>query len=172
MDKIEHRKREHWTEISDTRENIWKAYAYTKTSRTNHGIPTLKVRDSETTYKKEKVDLLLNSFFPVLQQPVNRDSTSVKPKLATKNGSRLCEYAGKKVPLRIRPPKSTLGEVEAAIMQSKPDKTPGMDEITFRVWKELWPSLSSVMLMLCQASLDLKFVPLAHGQGRPPSRTK
>jgi hypothetical protein len=159
MDKIEHCKREHWTEFLDNRENIWKAYAYTKTSRTNHGIPVLKVGDTEVTDDKEKADLLLNSFFPVPPQPVNRDSTSVKPKLVTRNGSRPCEYAGKKVPLRIKLPKLTLEVVEVAIMQSKPDKAPGMDEVTFRVWKELWPILGSVMLKLYQASLDLKFVP-------------
>jgi hypothetical protein len=108
---------------------------------------------------EEKADLLLNSFFPVPQQPVNRDSTSLKSKLVTRNGSRPCEYASKKVPLRIKLPKLTLGEVEAAIMQFKPDKALGMDEITFRVWKELWPSVGSVVLKLYQASLDLKFVP-------------
>jgi hypothetical protein len=159
MDKIEQCKREHWTEFLDNRENIWKAYAYTKTSRASHGIPVLKVGDSEVTDDKEKADFLLNSFFPVPPQPVNRDSTSVKPKLVTRNGSRACEYAGKKVPLRIRLPQLTLGEVEAAITQSKPDKAPGMDEITFRVWKELWPILGSVVLKLYQASLDLKYVP-------------
>jgi hypothetical protein len=119
----------------------------------------LKVGDTEVTDDKDKADLLLNSFFPVPPQPVSRDSTSVKPKLVTRNGSRPCEYAGKKVPLRIRLPHLTLREVEAAIMQSKPDKAPGLDEITFRVWKELWPILGSVVLRLYQASLDLKYVP-------------
>ena len=57
----------------------------------------------------------------------------MKLKLDIGNGSRLCEYAGKKVPLRIRLPELTLGEVEAAIIQSKSDKAPSMDEITFRV---------------------------------------
>jgi hypothetical protein len=36
--------------------------------------------------------------------------------------------------------------------------TPGLDGITFRVWKELWPVLGSVVLNLYQASLDLKYV--------------
>lgn len=44
-------------------------------------------------------------------------------------------------------------------MQSKSDKAPGLDEITFRVWKELWPVLGSVVLKLYQSSLDLKYVP-------------
>jgi hypothetical protein len=35
-------------------------------------------------------------------------------------------------------------------MQSKFDKGPGLDEITFRVWKGLWPVLGSVILKLYQ----------------------
>jgi hypothetical protein len=79
--------------------------------------------------------------------------------LVTRNGSRPREYVGKKVPLRIKLPKLALEEVEGAIMQSKSDKSPGLDEITFRVWKELWPALGSVVLQLYQASIDLKYVP-------------
>jgi hypothetical protein len=159
MYKIEQCKGKHWTEFLDNRENIWKAYAYTKTSRASHGIPVLRVGDTEVTDDREKAELLLNSFFPVPPQPVNRDSTSAKARLVTRNDSRPCEYAGKKVPLRIKLPRLTLGEVEAAVMQSKSDKAPGLDEITFRVWKELWPRLGSVVVKLYQASLDLKYVP-------------
>jgi hypothetical protein len=131
MDKIEQCKRKHWTEFLDNRENIWKAYAYTKTSRASHGIPMLRVGDTEVTNDREKADLLLSTFFPVPPKPVDRDSSSVKPKLVTRSGSGPREYAGKKVPLRIKLPKLTLAEVEAAIMQSKSDKAPGLDEITF-----------------------------------------
>ncbi|KAL1581903.1 hypothetical protein WHR41_09480 [Cladosporium halotolerans] len=159
MDKIEQCKREHWVEFLDNRENIWKAYAYTKTSRASHGIPVLKVGDIEVTDDREKADLLLTSFFPVPPEPADRDGTSLKPRLVTRSGSRPREYAGKKVPLRIKLSKLTLAEVEAAIMQSKSDKAPGLDEITFRVWKELWPVLGDVVVRLYQASLDLKHVP-------------
>ena len=159
MDKIEHCKREYWTEFLDNRENIWKAYAYTKASRAGYGIPVLKFEDAEVTEEREKADLLLSSFFPVPPKPVDRDGSSAKPKLVTRSGSRPREYAGKKVPLRIELPKLTLTEVEAAIMHSKSDKAPGLDDITFRVWKELWPVLGSVVLKLYQASLDLRHVP-------------
>lgn len=77
----------------------------------------------------------------------------------TRKGSRPQEFAGKKVPLRIKLPKLTFEEVEAAIMQSKSDKAPGLDELTFRVWKDLWPVLGSVLVKMYQASLDLKHVP-------------
>jgi hypothetical protein len=43
----------------------------------------------------------------------------------------------KKVPLSIKLPRLTLEEGEATVMQSKSDKAPGIDEITFCVWKEL-----------------------------------
>ena len=159
MDKIEQCKREHWIEFLDNRDNIWKAYAYTKASRASHGVPVLKAGGTEATDDREKADLLLSSFFPVPPKPVERDSTSIKPNLATRPGRRRHEHAGKKVPLRIKLPQLTLEEVEAAIMQSRSDKAPGLDEITFRVWKELWPALGGVVLKLYQASLDLKYVP-------------
>lgn len=69
------------------------------------------------------------------------------------------EQAGKSVPARIELPKLTLAEIEATMMQSKPDKAPGPDEITFRVWQELWPVLQHRILALYQASLDLQYVP-------------
>jgi hypothetical protein len=145
MEKIEQCKREHWTEFLDNSDNIWKAYAYTKAGRASHGIPVVKVGDTEVTDDKKEAGLLLDSFFPGPPKPVDRDNTSVKPELATRLGRRRHEYAGKKVSLRIKLPQLTLGEVEAAIMQSKSDKAPGMDEITFRVWKELWAVLGNVI---------------------------
>jgi len=57
MDKIEHCKREHWVEFLDRRDNIWKAYAYTKTSHASHGILVLKAADTEVTDEREKADL-------------------------------------------------------------------------------------------------------------------
>lgn len=59
MDKIEQRKRQHWMDFLDNRENIWKAYAYTKTSGSNHGIQLLEVEGTEVTGDGEKADLLL-----------------------------------------------------------------------------------------------------------------
>jgi len=116
MDKIEQCKREHWVEFLDNRDNIWKACAYTKASRASHGVPVLEAGDTKVTDEREKADLLLTSFFPVPPEPVRRDGTSVKPRLVTRNGSRPCEFAGKKVPIRIKLPTLTLEEVEAAIM--------------------------------------------------------
>lgn len=159
MDEIERRKKEHWTTFLDGRDDMWKAYTFTKATKTSNGIPVLKVNGDEVTGDREKAELLLDSFFPVPPQPGDRDRTSVTPRLVTRNCSRLHEHAGKTVPLRIQLPNLTAEEVEAAMMRSKPDKAPGMDEITFRVWKELWPVLGGVIVKLYQASLDLKYVP-------------
>jgi hypothetical protein len=73
---------------------------------------------------------------PVLPKPVDRDSSSVELSLVTGSGSRPRGYDGKKVPLRIRILRLRLGEVEAPVMRSESDKAFGLDEITFRVWKE------------------------------------
>lgn len=159
MDEIDRRKRAHWAEFLDNRDNIWKAYAYTKAVKTSHGIPVLKVRGTEVMDDRQKADLLLTSFFPVPPQPVVQDGTSVKPNLVTRKCSRIQDHAGKKVPLRIKLPKLAIEEVEAAIMQSKRDKAPGPDDTTFRAWQELWPVLSNVIVTMYQASLDLKYVP-------------
>jgi hypothetical protein len=107
------------------------------------------------TEEREKADLL-DSFFLAPPEPVDRDSSPVNPRSVTRNGSRPCEHAGKKVPLGIKLPKLTLGEVETAIMQFKSDKAPGLNEIKFRVWEELWPVSGSLVVKLYHASLDLK----------------
>lgn len=93
----------------------------------------LEVGDTRVMDDKEIVDLLLSSFFPVPSNSMNPDNSSAKPKLITRVGIRPGEHAGKKVASRTKLPKWTLAEVGAAIMQSKSDKAPGLDEITFRV---------------------------------------
>jgi hypothetical protein len=150
MDKIEQCKREHWVDFLINRDNIRKAFTYTKTSRASHGIPVLKANDTEVTKDREKANLLLALFFPVLLKPADRDGVSLKPRLVTRSGS------SNKMPLKNKLPKLRLSEVEATIMQSKSDKAPGLDEITFRVWKKLWLVLGDVVVRLYQASLDLK----------------
>jgi hypothetical protein len=143
-------------EFPYNRENIWKACVYPKTSRTGYDIPVLKVRDAKVTEEREKAGFLISIFFHVPPKPMNRDRSSVKPMLSTRSGSRPREYADKKVPLRVKLSKLRLTKVEDTIMQSKSDKALGLDEITFRVWKELWLVLGSVVLELYDASRDLK----------------
>jgi hypothetical protein len=40
-----------------------------------------------------------------------------------------------------------------------PKKAAGTDEITFRVWRELWPEIEEEVVRLYQASLTLRYVP-------------
>ena len=46
-------------------------------------------------------------------------------------------------------------------MQARADKAPGRDEITFRVWQELWPVIKDEVVTLYWASLELRHVPEA-----------
>lgn len=39
-------------------------------------------------------------------------------------------------------------ENETAIFRSSQDKAPGPDEITFRVWREIWPVVGPHLLKL------------------------
>jgi hypothetical protein len=56
-------------------------------------------------------------------------------------------------------PLLTKEEVEKAVFRNNPDKTPGPDEISFRVWRELWPVVSDHMLWLYNTSLELYHIP-------------
>jgi hypothetical protein len=58
---------------------------------------------------------------------------------------------------RVAPP--TKNEVERAIFKSSLDKAPGPDEISFRVWRELWPVVGDHILRLYNASLELQHTP-------------
>jgi hypothetical protein len=53
----------------------------------------------------------------------------------------------------------TKHEIERAIFRSSPDKAPGLDEISFRVWRELWPVVRDHLLRLYTASVDLGYTP-------------
>jgi len=57
--------------------------------------------------------------------------------IVKKRSSRIYKQARKKALARIKFGKLTTKEVKAAIMQAKPDKALGRNEITFRIWQEL-----------------------------------
>jgi hypothetical protein len=46
-----------------------------------------------------------------------------------------------------------------AIFKSNPDKAPGLEEIGFRVWRELWPVVGDHVLWLYNTSLELQHTP-------------
>jgi hypothetical protein len=53
----------------------------------------------------------------------------------------------------------TKHEIERAIFRSSLDKAPGLDEISFRVWRELWLVIGDHLLRLYTASVDLGYTP-------------
>jgi hypothetical protein len=76
------------------------------------------------TYRsdKEKAELLMATFFPTPPIPIGLD-----PDRVARGG----------VEPDIKWPPFIKDEVERAIFRSNPDKVPGPDEISFRVWREL-----------------------------------
>ena len=56
-------------------------------------------------------------------------------------------------------PQLTKEEVRRAIFKSSPNKAPGPDEISFRVWRELWPVVGDHLLWLYSTSLELRHIP-------------
>jgi len=159
MDEIDRRKRQHWSEFLDDRHNVWKAYAYAKASKGRRSIPSLKVEGDEVSDDAGKATAFLRSFFPIPPPPQSEEVGVLKSLIAKKRSSRIYEQAGKKAPARIKCSKLTTEEVKAAIMQAKPDKAPGRDEITFRVWQELWSVVKNEVMRLYRASLELRYVP-------------
>ena len=159
MDEIDRRKRQHWAEFLDSRDNIWKAYAYAKAGKGRGGMPPLKDGGDEVCDDGEKARVFLRSFFPVPPPPQGEESGISRPALPKRRSGRIHEHAGKKIPMRIQTSMLTTEEVKAAIMQAKPDKAPGRDEITFRVWQELWPVVKDMVVRLYRASLELRYVP-------------
>jgi hypothetical protein len=69
-----------------------------------------------------KAEVLMDTFFPTPPLPEGRDPD---------------QAARGRVGHDIRWPSLTKSEVERAIFKSSPDKAPGPDEISFRVWREL-----------------------------------
>ena len=69
-----------------------------------------------------KAEVLIDTFFPMLPLPEGRD-----PDRAVRSRA---GYDIRWLPL-------TKNEVERAIFKSNPDKAPGPDEISFRMWREL-----------------------------------
>jgi ribonuclease HI len=145
---ITKKKKEHWTEFLGDATNIWQASRYLDPDKTSSfgRIAAIKKRDGETTQEKAEMarELLLNFFPepPVPQQPEQSD---------TIGGEQLCTQA------------ITLEEVEAALFSANPDRAPGIDGLTIRVWREVWPVLQQQIWLLFSTSLR---------QGKMPSQWK
>jgi hypothetical protein len=124
LDEIDRQKKQHWKEFLDNPNNIWRAASYAKPA----GVPmdVLELTANGRTYEtdEDKAELLMSTFFPTPPVPEGSD-----PDQADRNASgQVIEW-----------PPLIKDEVERAVFRSNPDKAPGPDEITFRVWRELWP---------------------------------
>ena len=142
-DEINRQKKQHWKDFLNDPENIWKAARYAKGANATASIPDLKDGEHEYCTDEEKAGVLMSTFFPKQPDPVQAGE---RPRQQSAQRENLTW------PLLIK------HEVERAIFKSSPDKSPGSDGITFRVWRELWPAVGDHILWLYSNSLDLGHV--------------
>jgi hypothetical protein len=85
-------------------------------------VPELVTNGRRYVTDEAKAEVLMDTFFPTPPLPEGRDPDRV---------------VRSRVGHDIGWPPLTKNEVERAIFKSNPDKAPGPDEISFRVWREL-----------------------------------
>jgi hypothetical protein len=122
LDEIDEQKKQHWKDFLDDPKNIWKAASYAKPSGASMDVPELVANGRRYITDEAKAEVLMHTFFPTPPLPEGRD-----PDRAIRG----------RVGHDIRWPSLTKSEVKRAIFKSSPDKAPGPDEISFRVWREL-----------------------------------
>jgi hypothetical protein len=121
LNEVEKQKKQHWKDFLDNPDNIWKAASYAKPTGPSMEVPELTTNGQRYQSDEEKAKILMATFFPT---PLAPEAT----------GSETAEGSTSQ---SIRWPSLTKHEVERAIFKSNPDKAPGPDEISFRVWREL-----------------------------------
>jgi len=141
MDK---QKAQHWKDFLSDPENLWKANSYTKGGSAAMLVPPLQAEGRTMHDDSEKAALLMATF-PQLPAPKPRQEQESR-------------HAWRRQPLRALP-RIAAHEARQAIFRANPRKAAGTDEITARVWQELWPVIQTQVLQLYQASLDLCHVP-------------
>jgi ribonuclease HI len=146
--EIEKQKKAHWREFLDDPNNIWKANTYTKLANTGTTIPNLQKGQQTASKDEDKAKLLMDTFFPVPLEPEETHEPHT-------HREREQDQTG--APQSVA--KVTLEEIRHAIWRANPKKAPGEDEITFKVWRELWPVVGEWLLALFQASIRLSHLP-------------
>jgi hypothetical protein len=144
LDEIDKQKKQHWKDFLDDPDNIWKAASYAKPAGALMDMPELVPNGRTYRSDEEKAELLMATFFPTPPIPVGLD-----PDRVTRGGAEP----------DIKWPPLTKDEVERAIFRSNPDKAPGPDEISFLVWRELWPVVGGHVLWLYNTSFELQYIP-------------
>ena len=107
-------------------------------------VPELVANGRRYVTDEEKAEVLMDTFFPTPPLPEGHDPSRA---------------ASGKVEHNTKWPPLTKNEAERAIFKSSPDKAPGPDEISFRVWRELWPVVGDHILRLYNTSLELQHTP-------------
>ena len=88
----------------------------------------------------------METFFPIPPEPVRQ----------TEQEDSQNTQSPQQVPTA---PEIGLTEIEFAIWSSSPEKAAGEDEITFAVWRRLWPKVKEWLLALYRASIRLQHLP-------------
>lgn len=135
---IKKRKKAHWTEFLGDSTNIWKAAQYLDPDkRSSFGrITSIKGQDGEVIQDKAKIaKKLLHSFFP-------EPPTPQRPERTRDNATD-----------QILNERLIIDEVERALFSASPDKAAGSNNLTIRVWREVWPVLQQQIYTLFTISL-------------------
>lgn len=140
--KMQKQKRQHWKAFLADPSNVWKAGALNKPNHLTNKIPTLQTLTHTADTNEEKAQLLMSQFFPPqpLPNPTNHRHRNTK------------EAQLKDNPLQYQ-------EVRKAIFDSAPDKAAGVDDLPFRVWQEIWPTVDQHVFLIYEASIQLGHVP-------------
>ena len=139
---IQNQKKRHWKDFLDDSTNIWKALAYLNQAGKTQSIPGLRHQNEVIEEEKDKAVLFLDTFFPpqpipvLEQQAVNQEARETLLSKAIERS-----------------------EVYRAIFRPNPRKAPGPDELSFRVWQEVWPVVKDWIQALYQGSLTLGHLP-------------
>ena len=145
LDEVDIQKRQHWREFLENPENVWKVASYARPTRVAMDVPELSTGGQTYITDEEKAMILMATFFPTPTAPEEGQET-------TDNGNHRNPS--------LAWPFLRKHEVEQAIFRSNPDKAPGPDEISFRVWRELWPVVGDHLFWLYTTSLDLGHTPI------------
>ena len=124
LDEVDRQKRQHWREFLEKPENVWRVASYARPTRVVMDMPELLTGGQTYGTDEEKARILMATFFPTPPAPEEGEETTDNRN--HRNPSLAWPFLRKH-------------EVEQAIFRSNPDKAPGPDEISFRVWRELWP---------------------------------
>lgn len=135
-------KREHWKAFLADPSNVWKAGAFTKSQRFTNKLPVLQTSTNTAETDEEKAQMLLTHFFPSQSSPCEAHERNANTKESQLKGSAL-QYQ----------------EVRDAIFSSAPDKAAGVDDLPFRVWRELWQTVDQHIFSIYNASIQLHHVP-------------